>query len=380
MHQHDSGKSDFCRLSFDKIPISLWHFDMSAVRADLEYLAGSCPEATGRQPEHETMRALLSKVKLVEVNDATLALYEAPDQQALLANFHVLVPEEAMYALMEGTKALFGPEGAFTTETWNRTFSGKRLDVRMHLFSDASEADSESDHVLMAVDDLTSIRSTDEKLRLLSTLPEANPDMVIFMDCGSSLLYLNPKARAWLERRNYGDDKAIFTILPPDFHIHECGSCTRRSERQSTYQFEDRHYRLTVHPFTDQNRCMITIADVTDLTHVTQERALFSEAMQSSSRPMLITDRTGAILHLNKAFEQLYGYSIDEVRGLFPNVLNPGREVYRNLGYSDQAYDELFSGMWREVLDPDLARWEGEVVNKASDGRILWVHLIMSGI
>jgi PAS domain S-box-containing protein len=265
-------------------------------------------------------------------------------------------------------------------ETWNRTLSGKRIEVRLHLFSEGSGEGSEPDHVLMAVEDQTSIRSQDERLRLLSALPEANPDMVIIMDCEARILYLNPKARAWLVERNFSGDDAIFRLLPQEYRHNECGTCDRKSERQTNLEFEDRHYRLKIHPFPGQNRCMVTIADVTDLTHLTEDKKLFSEAMQSSSRPIMITDRAGTILHANKAFEDLYGYSIDEVRGQNPRVLNPGRAVYRDLGYSGQAYDELFAGMWKSILDPDTARWEGELVNRAKDGRLIWAHLTMSGV
>jgi len=100
----------------------------------------------------------------------------------------------------------------------------------------------------------------------------------------------------------------------------------------------------------------------------------------SSSRPIIITDHTGVILHANRAFEQLYGYTIDEVRGKNPRLLNPGRALYRDMGYNDQAYDELFAGMWKASLDPAIARWEGDVINQAKDGRLLWVHLTISGV
>ena len=375
---HNDG--EFYRLYFDKLPISLWHFDMSAIRRDFGAMAAAKAESPEKPTDPEGVRAMMAKVRVLEVNAATLELYEAPDSAALQAGFGSIIPEEVFPALMQGTKALFGPRGSFTIETWNRTLRGKRLEVRLHLFSEGSAEGAEPDHVLMAVDDLTSIRASDEKLKLLSTLPEANPDMVVIMDCEARLLYLNPKTRAWLAERNLEGDEAIFSLLPPDYRHHECGGCDRAAERQTTYEYEDRHYRLKIRPFPGQNRCMVTIADVTDLTHMTEERELFSEAMQSSSRPIIITDRDGIILHANRAFEQLYGYSIDEVRGKNPNILNPGREVYRDLGYIERDYEDLFSGMWRSALDPDIARWEGDLVNRAKDGRIVWVHLTMSGV
>ena len=328
----------------------------------------------------DVVRAMMAKVRLLEVNAATLSLYEAPDTAALANRMDQIIPDEALPALMAGTTALFRGQGLFTMETRNRTLRGKMIDVRLHLFSEGAIDGADVVHVIMAVDDLTSIHSFDEKLKLLSTLPEANPDMVMIMDCESRLRYLNPKTRQWIAERGLQDDNAIFNLLPPDYQHHECGSCDRQSERQSTLRHEGRQYRLKIRPFPGQNRCMITISDVTDLTQMKEERELFSEAMQSSLSPILICDHTGTILHANRAFHQLYGYSIDEVRGKNPRLLNPGREVYRDMGYTDQAYDELFAGMWKNILDPGIARWEGEVINRAKDGRLLWVHLTMSGV
>lgn len=379
MHSHEHDINQYRHLYFDKLPISLWHFDMSAIRSDFERIARSF-QAAAEGPSRDVVRAMMAKVRLLEVNAATLALYEAPDTAALAENMDRIIPEEALPALMAGTTALFRGQEMFTIETRNRTLRGTMIDVRLHLFSEGAVDGADAGHVIMAVDDLTSIRSIDEKLKLLSTLPEANPDMVIIMDCESRLQYLNPKTRQWIAEQGLQDDNAIFNLLPPDYQHHECGNCDRQSERQSTFRHEGHQYRLKMRPFPGQNRCMITISDVTDLTQMKEERELFSEAMQSSLSPIIISDHTGSILHANRAFHQLYGYSIDEVRGKNPRLLNPGRKVYRDMGYTDQAYDELFAEMWKNILDPGIARWEGEVINRAKDGRLLWVHLTMSGV
>jgi PAS domain-containing protein len=156
MNMPDSVHNDgeFYRLYFDKLPISLWHFDMSAIRRDFGAMAAAKAESPEKPTDPEGVRAMMAKVRVLEVNAATLELYEAPDSAALQAGFGSIIPEEVFPALMQGTKALFGPRGSFTIETWNRTLRGKRLEVRLHLFSEGSAEGAEPDHVLMAVDDL----------------------------------------------------------------------------------------------------------------------------------------------------------------------------------------------------------------------------------
>lgn len=366
---------------FDNLPIPLLHLDLSAIVEDHNRILETRRQDPVKQIDPKTLHVMMSKVRFVEANKAALTLYEASDKRALERNMGTIIPEEALSALWNATRLLLDPSSpeVSTLETWNRTLTGQRLEVRLHILPIKERPDAPLRHVRIAVDDLTSLHRMDEQIRLLSTLPEANPDMVLILGCNAKPVYLNPRARAWIKEHQADGEQAIFKLLPPDFEQNECGFCDRQSERQYTTELGEHHYRVKIRPFSGEDRCMVTIADVTDLTHLKEDRDIFAVAMQSSLTPLLITDHRGNILHINRAFEKLYGYSIDEIQGKNPRILNPGRRVYYDLGYSDEAYNTLFSSLWKQVLDPDLARWEGDLINKTKDGRLLYVHMTIAG-
>jgi len=97
-------------------------------------------------------------------------------------------------------------------------------------------------------------------------------------------------------------------------------------------------------------------------------------------QPVVITDPEGIILDVNAAVCHFYGYSREEVLGEQPRILNPGKEIYRELGYSEKEYQELFSSMWSSIADASRGSWAGVVINKKKDGSLVWVNLVIKGI
>ena len=120
--------------------------------------------------------------------------------------------------------------------------------------------------------------------------------------------------------------------------------------------------------------------DITTQQKIEQEKEQYYTAFQSISQPVLITDARGRILSINKAFTGMYGISEQEALGKTPNIMNPGRTVYNNLGITDQEYDHLFKSLWTSVKDPEICCWEGVVINRHKNGKLIWVKLLVNGI
>jgi PAS domain S-box-containing protein len=81
----------------------------------------------------------------------------------------------------------------------------------------------------------------------------------------------------------------------------------------------------------------------------------FRRAVESSGHAILITDVDGTIEYVNPAFEELTGYSRDEILGQTPSVLQSGE-------HGEDFYREL----WETILDGDV--WQGNVINERADG------------
>jgi PAS domain S-box-containing protein len=152
------------------------------------------------------------------------------------------------------------------------------------------------------------------------------------------------------------------------------------SERSYRTEYSDQIFDLKLKPLVGQDRCMITLTDVTEFERISKERQLYYEAFQSSVHGMMITDAHGSIEYVNPKFEKIYGYPMSEARGKQPNILNPGPSVYYDLGYSQEEYTQLFNEMWTQIKDPQIGYWEGEIPNVDRNGNIIWVHLIINAI
>ena len=98
-----------------------------------------------------------------------------------------------------------------------------------------------------------------------------------------------------------------------------------------------------------------------DRTGVHQDAAassrLFHQAFMHSTNAMELTDRDGFLIDVNPAFERIYGYRRDEVVGQRPNIVASGR--------TDPA---TYQAMWKDLLDPALGSWSGELINRDRSG------------
>jgi diguanylate cyclase (GGDEF)-like protein/PAS domain S-box-containing protein len=82
---------------------------------------------------------------------------------------------------------------------------------------------------------------------------------------------------------------------------------------------------------------------------------------------MMITDTTPKILRVNKAFEEITGYTAEEAIGQNPNMLS-APEIRQSKAF----YEE----MWTDLLS--TGKWSGEVLDKRKDGVIYPKQLMIT--
>jgi PAS domain S-box-containing protein len=81
----------------------------------------------------------------------------------------------------------------------------------------------------------------------------------------------------------------------------------------------------------------------------------------------MVSNRSGVLQYVNPAWIKTYGYTPEEAIGETPRLLR-----------SNMQSDEFYSEMWRQILDPEIGLWKGEVVNRAKDGRLVPVLLTIT--
>ena len=84
---------------------------------------------------------------------------------------------------------------------------------------------------------------------------------------------------------------------------------------------------------------------------------LQAAALEATANAVVITDRTGTVIWVNSAFQQLTGYTHAEIVGQSTRLLKSGRN-------SRTLYEE----MWRTILGGKI--WRGELINRRKDGSL----------
>jgi len=72
---------------------------------------------------------------------------------------------------------------------------------------------------------------------------------------------------------------------------------------------------------------------------------------------IMITDANAAIIRVNRAFENITGYSTEDVAGRNPRILSSGRQN-----------TEFYAAMWKSLLE--IGSWTGEIWDKRKNGQI----------
>ncbi|MEO5333339.1 MAG: PAS domain S-box protein [Magnetococcus sp. YQC-5] len=92
-----------------------------------------------------------------------------------------------------------------------------------------------------------------------------------------------------------------------------------------------------------------------------------SVAVGRSPAAVIITDRQGNIEYVNPRFSELTGYTLAEVVGKNPRILNSGLQ--------DPA---VYPSMWQELTANKT--WRGELLNRKKTGDLYWGLVSISGI
>ncbi|MGB3368379.1 MAG: HD domain-containing phosphohydrolase [Acidaminobacteraceae bacterium] len=221
--------------------------------------------------------------------------------------------------------------------------------------------------------DITKRKKLEEENKLLARLPFLNPDIVVIVNRSGIPLFINPAGKKIIK-------KDISEILPSNFYIELEKAFESISLITLNYKINDKHYVFKIRSFEDEDQCMITISDIIEAVEIEEDRKLYYDALQSIKQAIFITDIEGNILKVNKEFEKLYGYSNSEMMGKNPRTLNAGIDTYINLGYSNEKYNDLFSGLWNSLLDPNIGKWEGTVINRSKEGKIMWINSVTNAI
>lgn len=98
-----------------------------------------------------------------------------------------------------------------------------------------------------------------------------------------------------------------------------------------------------------------------------EQQLLIAAAAFDSQEAICVTDANGVILRVNQAFAELTGYSVGELVGQNPRMLQSGRH--------DAAF---YAAMWQRIAESGF--WEGEIWDKRKNGEVYPKWLTITAI
>lgn len=111
--------------------------------------------------------------------------------------------------------------------------------------------------------------------------------------------------------------------------------------------------------FDASGKPLRSVGAVQDITeqHLAEEQLRIAATTFEAQEAILIADPEANILRVNQAFEDLAGYSAEELIGKNPRILKSGRH--------DKAF---YQAMWFDLLS--TGKWSGEIWDKRKNGEI----------
>lgn len=159
---------------FQHSPVSIWVEDFSDVEIHFESLRrkGVRNFRSYFEAHPEDVVALAGKVRVIDVNEVTLRLYEAESRESFLHGLNIVFDKQSYVTFKEELIALADGRTEFSSEALNRTLSGKELKVLLHLVVLPGSEDSLSQVVVQIVDITAISKREDELIRSEEKIPQ----------------------------------------------------------------------------------------------------------------------------------------------------------------------------------------------------------------
>ena len=273
-----------------------------------------------------------------------------------------------------------------TDSGWTNEFSCLRADGERRLLEiSAAVLDAaERPPVVFSARDITDRKRYQEELELRSEAMEGAPVGITITDPDredNPIVYIN---EGFEEITGYSQADTLGRncrfLQGPETSEEPVAEMRAAIDAERPISVELRNYRkdgspfwnrVTIAPIHDESGELSNFIgfqeDITERKEREQELHLFRKAVENVRQGVLITDRSGEIIHVNPAFETETGYTAAEVKGRTPRVLKSGKH--------DEAF---YSILWETILSGES--WESDLINQRKSGELHWVHESISPI
>ncbi|NOZ12970.1 MAG: PAS domain S-box protein [Acidobacteria bacterium] len=97
--------------------------------------------------------------------------------------------------------------------------------------------------------------------------------------------------------------------------------------------------------------------DVTEYQALLEEQRQLASIIEQLGEGVMVTDSDGEIIFVNRAYEQMTGYPLEELIGKNPRILKSGKQDM-----------EFYRKLWGTITSGKT--WQGKLINKRKDGKL----------
>ena len=155
------------RSLFNESPISLWEEDFSEVKKVLDKIAEDEDVVERLINDDDLVNQCIKLVKILDVNQATLDLYNAKSKSDLLSSLPRILVEESLAEFRKELLSLASGKNSHECEIKQKKSSGEVIDGLLRL-SLPPGYEGTWERVYISIIDITDRKQTEEKLRYLS--------------------------------------------------------------------------------------------------------------------------------------------------------------------------------------------------------------------
>ncbi len=363
------------RSFFHHSGVSLWLIDISHLIARLRefHEAGVTDLSSHFINNPGSFSKTLRLLTVVDVNSATLKLFETGDTDKLIHKTSRLYTNRTIEALKSFCLALFKGLKHISLETEYKTFKGNRLDAIMNV--DVLPGDEFL--ALVSITDISQQKKLESTLResreqYKNLIETANDAILVAAAESGIIIQVNRKAE---ELTGYSRDTLVGMHQSRLHSPEDRRSAENIFKRHSRDGQEDRRDIAEIYLLrADGKHIPVEISassaivggkriiqgifrDLSSRIKGEEHRRLLATAIEQAYDSIIITDPEGRIGYANPAFEQISGYSLSEVMGKTPAILKSGH-------HDDGYYREMWGTLAKGVA------WHGNFINKKKDGTL----------
>lgn len=117
--------------------------------------------------------------------------------------------------------------------------------------------------------------------------------------------------------------------------------------------------------FSGSQAFVSSVRDLSTRKESEEQLRLLSKAIENSPAGVVITEADASIIYVNKRYEEITGYSSEEMLGKNPKILKP-----------DSISSEVYTDLWKNLTAGK--EWDGELLNKKKSGELYWEKALIS--